>query len=64
MAGEYFKSTDPDPAIGDEIRDQLADPEVFYEHGQWWVRFGETVWSVHDASPGPFDFELVSEGGP
>lgn len=30
--------------------DEVED--VFYEHGQWWVRITSGMWSVVDASPG------------
>lgn len=36
--------------------------EAFYEHGQWWVTLMDgSQWSVCDAEPGPFYFEMVSE---
>lgn len=35
-----------------------------FEHGQWWLTCADcgAQWSVSDADPGPFDFELVTEG--
>ena len=37
---------------------------AFYEHGQWWIEDRRTgaQWSVHDADPGEFGFEQVTQG--
>lgn len=35
-----------------------------FEHGQWWINCNDcgAQWGAHDAEPGPFCFEQVSDG--
>ena len=58
------------PEMEQRIRTQFtefnsaANPQIDFEHGQWWVTDLKTgaQWSVNDAAGDDFDFEQVSEG--
>jgi hypothetical protein len=65
-----LKCETPTKTMGKRIQEAAEayfekDPsDAFFEHGQWWVRYEETIYSVCDAVGGDavdgFTFERVS----
>lgn len=63
-----LRSTITNAEIGAEILATFDTPphwetHAVYEHGQWWIVCAcGAQWSVHDAEPGGYGFEEVSQG--
>lgn len=53
-----LKTEQNTPEIEAEIRSMIGEPDVFFERGQWWVRFDQFIFSVIDTSNG-MDLEQV-----
>lgn len=48
---DVLRSIINSPEVQAEV-EALARPDVVYEHGQWWVKLGEAVFSVIDTGDG------------